>query len=61
MLVQAPHKGALAKLTTLYLRTNQTGDEGMKAFSPALSNGALGSLIFLSLGDNLIIKSQITG
>ena len=36
--------GALATLTYLDLESNQLGDEGMKAFSTALSSGALPSL-----------------
>ena len=36
----------------LYLRYNMIGDRGMKAFSTALSSGALGSLGRLFLDNN---------
>ena len=36
--------GSLASLTVLNLGGNQIGDEGMKAFSSALSSGAMGKL-----------------
>jgi hypothetical protein len=45
--------GALAILTKLYLHENQIGDEGMKAFSSALSSGSLPELdtLYVSLGN----------
>ena len=36
--------GALASLRELYLNYNMIGDVGMKAFSTALSSGAMGGL-----------------
>ena len=44
--------GALYTLTVLDLRINQIGDEGMKAFSAALSSGALASLMDLYLNND---------
>tara|TARA_B110000037_G_scaffold61487_4_gene75315 strand:+ start:1285 stop:2157 length:873 start_codon:yes stop_codon:yes gene_type:complete len=46
--------GALASLQVLGLTLNQISDEGMKAFSSALSSGALGSLAVLGLSGNQI-------
>jgi Leucine-rich repeat (LRR) protein len=49
-----PRSGALASLQYLWLHHNQIGDEGMKAFSSALSSGALASLHILYLNNNQI-------
>ena len=49
--MQGLDKGALAFLGNLFLSNNQIGDEGMKAFSGALSSGALASLQVLYVDD----------
>ena len=45
---------ALTTLEGLNLNRNQIGDEGMMAFSGALSSGSLGSLAYLNLDNNRI-------
>lgn len=41
--------GSLASLEALFLGDNQISDNGMEAFSAALSSGAMGSLLELYL------------
>ena len=52
LMVIALPMGALASLTILELYGNQIGDEGMKAFSSALSSGSLDTLTYLYLYNN---------
>jgi hypothetical protein len=52
--------GALANCIYLDLDTNAIGDDGMKAFSAAISSGALGSLIDLYLNQNRIKDNGIS-
>ena len=43
--------GALRNLEMLWLKGNQIGDDGMKAFSTAIASGALASLMTLYVDD----------
>ena len=61
--VRAAGRGSLANLMNLRLGNNQIGDEGMKAFSSALSSGSLPALetvYFLgNPGDDAIVKKAL--
>ena len=52
MIVLAHTMGSMGKLAYLYLYGNQIGDEGMVAFSAAISSGSLRALESLDLSSN---------